>query len=65
MALPKVGILADDRLQQHHLKSALVHFGFDVVVNADPLRMDLVDFDQLQLDAWVIDLRDEDSEHFH
>lgn len=65
MALPKVGILADDRLQQHHLKSALVHFGFDVVVNADPLRMDLVDLDQLQLDAWVIDLRDEDSEHFH
>ena len=65
MALPKVGILADDRLQQHLLKSALVHFGFDVVVNADPLRMDLLDLDQLELDAWLIDLRDEDGEHLH
>lgn len=65
MALPKVGILADDRLQQHLLKSALVHFGFDVVVNADPLRMDLLDIDALQLDAWLIDLRDEDGEHIH
>ena len=32
MALPRVGILADDRLQQHLLKSALIHFGFDVVL---------------------------------
>jgi len=52
MTLPKVGILADDRLQQHLLKSALVHFGFDVVVNADPSRMDLLNLDELTLDAW-------------
>ncbi|MFC3680599.1 chemotaxis protein CheB [Bacterioplanoides pacificum] len=65
MGLPRVGILADDRLQQHLLKSALVHFGFDVVVNADPQRMDLLNFDQLELDAWLIDLQDEDEEHFH
>jgi len=65
MTLPKVGILADDRLQQHLLKSALVHFGFDVVVNADPSRMDLLNLDELTLDAWLIDLRDEDGEHLH
>lgn len=65
MALPKVGILADDRLQQHLLKAALLHFGFDVVVNADPQRMDLLNLDELHLDAWLIDLRDEDGEHLH
>lgn len=65
MALPRVGILADDRLQQHLLKGALVNFGFDVVVNTDPQRMDLVNLESIELDAWVIDLRDDDDVHLH
>ncbi len=62
MALPRVGILADDRLQQHLLKSALIHFGFDVVINTDPQRFVLLDHSELQLDAWLVDLRQEDDE---
>lgn len=62
MALPRVGILADDRLQQHLLKSALIHFGFDVVINTDPQRFVLLDQSKLQLDAWLVDLRQEDDE---
>lgn len=65
MALPRVGILADDRLQQHLLKGALVNFGFEVVVNTDPQRMELVNFEAIDLDAWVIDLRDDDDRHLH
>ena len=56
MALPRVGILAEDRLQQHLLKSALVHFGFDVVVNTDPARFAELDVSGLALDAWLVDL---------
>lgn len=61
MGLPRVGILADDRLQQHLLKSALIHFGFDVVVNTDPGRFSELDIQALQLDAWLVDVRQEDS----
>ncbi|MAD44485.1 MAG: chemotaxis protein CheB [Oceanospirillaceae bacterium] len=61
MALPRVGILADDRLQQHLLKSALVHFGFDVVINTDPLRFSELDAAS-DLDAWVVDVREDADE---
>ena len=69
MPQPKVGakvaIIADDRLQQHLIKSALSHFGFNVVLSTDPYRyVELglgVDF--AQPDAWIVDLVDEDVEH--
>ncbi len=64
MALPRVGILADDRLQQHLLKTALVHFGFDVVLSTDPERLPELDR-ELDLDAWVVDIRHEDDENLH
>lgn len=64
MGLPRVGILADDRLQQHLLKSALIHFGFDVVLSTDPGRLN--DREEWpELDAWVIDIRHEDDENLH
>ncbi|MDK2779429.1 MAG: chemotaxis protein CheB [Pseudomonadota bacterium] len=63
MALPRVGILAEDRLQQHLLKSALVHFGFDVVVNTDPARFAELDVSGLGLDAWLVDLPHDDDEN--
>lgn len=65
MVLPKIGILADDRLQQHILKQSLLHFGFDVVINTDPERMDLLDISEFELDAWLVDLRDESGAHMY
>ena len=64
MGLPRVGILADDRLQQHLLKTALIHFGFDVVLSTDPER--LPELTTLpELDAWVVDIRHEENENLH
>ncbi len=64
MGLPRVGILADDRLQQHLLKSALLHFGFDVAVATDPARLPDLDQEALDLDAWVVDLREDDQDDY-
>ncbi|MBE0482115.1 MAG: chemotaxis protein CheB [Bacterioplanes sp.] len=64
MALPRIGILADDRLQQHLLKSALVHFGFDVVINTDPSRFEQLNLAAHSLDAWLVDVRDEDNDDY-
>ncbi len=64
MALPRIGILADDRLQQHLLKSALVHFGFDVVINTDPSRFAQLDLANTMLDAWLVDVRDEENDEY-
>jgi chemosensory pili system protein ChpB (putative protein-glutamate methylesterase) len=61
--LPRVGIIADDRLQQHMLQAAMAHFGFEVVISADPSRMELIQGRELALDAWLVDInRDNDDE---
>lgn len=62
MGVPRVGILADDLLQQHLLKSSLIHFGFDVVISTDPERFVLQPQGE-QPDAWVVDIRHEDEEN--
>lgn len=63
MSLPKVGILADELLQQHLLKASLVHFGFDVVISMDPERFLPTRASHPKLDAWVVDIRHEDEEN--
>jgi len=63
-AAAKVGIIADNLLQQHLLKSALINFGFNVVLTTDPDRLgdnsDLV----AEVDAWVVDIADDEGDHF-
>ena len=56
MPAPRVGILADDRLQQHMLSSAILHLGFDVVVCTDPARMEWYDASNHALDVWLVDV---------
>ena len=62
-AAAKVGIIADQLLQQHLIKSALRHFGFNVVVTTDPDRFngnpDLAE----DIDVWIVDIADEEGEH--
>lgn len=61
MALLRVGILADNRLQQHVLNTCLQQVGIDVAVSADPSRMALLDGSNLQLDAWLVTLTETDN----
>ena len=62
MALPKVGILAEDLVQQHLLRNALTHFGFEVIFNSSPSK--LKELPRHQPDAWIIDLSDEDDQNY-
>jgi chemosensory pili system protein ChpB (putative protein-glutamate methylesterase) len=58
----KVGIIADDLLQQHLLKAALMHFGFKVILTTDPSRLNDIPDLTSEVDAWVVDIVDEDAE---
>lgn len=62
MALPKVGILAEDLVQQHLLRNALTHFGFEVIFNSSPSK--LMELPSNQPDAWIIDLCEEDEQNY-
>ncbi len=57
MPLPRVGILADERLQQHMLSSTMLHLGFDVVVCTDPDRMEWYDTSGCNLHVWLVDVQ--------
>lgn len=59
----KVGIISDELLQQHLIKSALMHFGFNVVLTTDPERFTGNPNLAAEVDAWIIDIADEDGEH--
>ncbi len=62
MTLPKVGILAEDLVQQHLLRNALTHYGFDVIFNSSPSKLDALP--SIQPDAWIVDLCDEDDQNY-
>jgi chemosensory pili system protein ChpB (putative protein-glutamate methylesterase) len=62
-AVANVGIIVDNLLQQHLLKTALMHFGFKVILTTDPSRMNDNPELAAEVDAWVVDIIDEDAEH--
>lgn len=62
MSLPKVGILAEDLVQQHLLRNALTHFGFEVSYICSPSK--LTKLPSNQPDAWIVDLSDEDDQGY-
>jgi chemosensory pili system protein ChpB (putative protein-glutamate methylesterase) len=62
-AAANVGIIADNLLQQHLLKTALMHFGFKVILTTEPRRMNDNPRLTAEVDAWVVDIVDEDAEH--
>lgn len=61
-AAAKVGIIADNLLQQHLLKSALINFGFNVVLTTDPDRMNDNSDLGAEVEAWVVDIADDEGE---
>lgn len=62
MALPKVGILAEDLVQQHRLRDALTNYGFEVIFNSSPSKLKALP--SIQPDAWIVDLCEEDDQHY-
>jgi len=62
-AAAKVGIIADNLLQQHLLKSALINFGFNVVLTTDPDRLSDNANLVAEVDAWVVDIADDEGDH--
>jgi chemosensory pili system protein ChpB (putative protein-glutamate methylesterase) len=62
-ASANVGIIADDLLQQHLLKTALMHFGFKVILTTNPSKMRDKSGLTAEVDAWVVDIVDEETEH--
>ncbi|MFT5718047.1 MAG: chemosensory pili system protein ChpB (putative protein-glutamate methylesterase) [Oleiphilaceae bacterium] len=62
-AAANVGIIADNLLQQHLLKTALMHFGFKVILTTDPSKMNDKPHIAAEVDAWIVDIVDEDAEH--
>lgn len=59
----RVGIISDELLQQHLIKSALMHFGFNVVLTTDPTRFSDNPKLATEVDVWIIDIADEDAGH--
>lgn len=60
VAVPRIGIIADDPLQRHVLQHAISVYGYQVAFNGDPGRLDSFDPQQIIVDAWVVDLADEE-----
>jgi chemosensory pili system protein ChpB (putative protein-glutamate methylesterase) len=59
-----IGIIADNLLQQHLLKTALRHFCFKVILTTDPSKMNDNPDIKAEVDAWILDIVDEYDEHF-
>src|SRR5690554_5919250 len=56
-----IGIIADDPLQRHVLQHAISIYGYRVVANYDPGRLDEQLLQQAEsAQAWVVDLSDEE-----
>lgn len=62
-AAAKVGVISDELLQQHLIKSVLMHFGFNVVLTTDPDRIKDNPSLATDVDVWIVDIMDEDGEH--
>lgn len=57
-----VGIISDNLLQQHLLKTALIHFGLKVILATEPSRMNDNPKLTAEVDVWVVDITDEESD---
>ncbi len=62
MSTPRVGILADDSLQQHLLKQTISHLGYEVALATSPDRFELIRESAVNLDAWLVDVKQESDE---
>lgn len=59
---PRIGIVSDSNLQRLALAQTVKGHGYELSFNTSPDRLDEQTLDTAELDAWVVDMQDEDDE---
>lgn len=57
----RIAIIADTSLQRHVLQQALAGHGYQVVLNADPGRLDEAQLAACETDLWLVDLAQQED----
>ncbi|KAF1055954.1 MAG: Chemotaxis response regulator protein-glutamate methylesterase [Pseudomonas delhiensis] len=57
----RIAVIADTSLQRHVLQQALAAHGYQVVLNADPSRLDEEQLNRCETDLWLVDLAQQDD----
>lgn len=58
---PRIGVVSDSNLQRLALAQAVRGHGYELSVNTSPERLDESALDGAELEAWVVDVQDEDD----
>lgn len=59
---PRIGVVSDSNLQRLALAQTVKGHGYELSFNTTPDRLDEKTLDDAELDAWVVDMQDEDDE---
>jgi chemosensory pili system protein ChpB (putative protein-glutamate methylesterase) len=58
---PRIGVVSDSNLQRLALAQTVKGHGYELSFNTSPERLDEKTLDDAELDAWVVDMQDEDD----
>lgn len=58
---PRIGVVSDSNLQRLALAQTVKGHGYELSFNTSPDRLDEKTLDEAELDAWVVDMKDEDD----
>ena len=58
---PRIGVVSDSNLQRLTLAQTVKGHGYELSFNTSPDRLDEKTLDEADLDAWVVDMQDEDD----
>lgn len=58
---PRIGVVSDSNLQRLALAQTVKGHGYELSFNTSPERLDEKTLDEAELDAWVVDMQDEDD----
>lgn len=59
---PRIGVVSDSNLQRLALAQTVKGHGYELSFNTSPDRLDEKTLDDAELEAWVVDMQDEDDE---
>ncbi|MDP2227023.1 MAG: chemotaxis protein CheB [Moraxellaceae bacterium] len=59
---PRIGVVSDSNLQRLALAQAVKGHGYELCFNTSPDRLDVSTLDAAEIEAWVVDMQDEDDE---
>jgi len=59
---PRIGVVSDSNLQRLALAQTVKGHGYELCFSTTPERLDIKTLDDAELDAWLVDMQDEDDE---